>query len=149
MFNYIPQEESDADPPNEVPLAFSFLTVADELDPYEKEFVVEACRQPVSFWSVQEVDQGTSLKLRDLFTQSEHIVRERQASEVLKKGDIVYTRVISLGQTVEAEIKDIDGTLVRVATPAALYRLKKGTVRLQDQADAAALRERFNLSDEK
>jgi hypothetical protein len=99
LFNYIPQEGSDADPPNEVPLAFSFLTVADELDPYEKEFVLEACRQPVSFWSVQEVDQGTSLKLRDLFTHSEHIVRERQASEVLKKGDIVYTRVISLGQT--------------------------------------------------
>ncbi|HKY27268.1 MAG TPA: hypothetical protein VJM12_04900 [Pyrinomonadaceae bacterium] len=37
---------------------------------------------------------------------------------------------------------------VRVATPAALYRLKKGTVRLQDHADAAALRERFNLKDE-
>ena len=37
--------------------------------------------------------------------------------------------------------------LVR-ATPAALYRLKRGTVRLQDQADAAALRERFNLRDE-
>jgi len=52
-------------------------------------------------------------------------------------------------ETVEAEIKDIDGTSVRVATPVALYRLKKGTVRLQDQADAAALRERFNLKDEK
>jgi len=52
-------------------------------------------------------------------------------------------------ETVEAEIKEIDGTSVRVATPAALYRLKKGTLRLQDQADAAALRERFNLEDEK
>jgi len=38
---------------------------------------------------------------------------------------------------------------VRVATPAALYRLKKGTIRLQDQAGAATLRERFNLKDEK
>jgi len=38
---------------------------------------------------------------------------------------------------------------VRVATPAALYRLKKGTIRLQDQADTATLRERFNLKDEK
>ena len=51
-------------------------------------------------------------------------------------------------ETIDAEIKDIDGTLVRVATPAALYKMKKGTVRLQDQADAAALRERFNLKDE-
>ena len=51
-------------------------------------------------------------------------------------------------ETVDAEIKDVDGTSVRVATPAALYRMKKGTVRLQDQVDAAALRERFNLKDE-
>lgn len=52
-------------------------------------------------------------------------------------------------EMVETEIKEFDGTLVRVATPRALYRLKQGTVRLQDQADAAALRERFNLRDEK
>ena len=51
-------------------------------------------------------------------------------------------------ETVEAEIREIDGTEVRVATPPALYKLKKGTIRLQDRADAAALRERFNLSDE-
>jgi hypothetical protein len=51
-------------------------------------------------------------------------------------------------EAVEAEIKVFDGTSVRVATPAALYRLKKGTIRLQDQADAAALRERFNLRDD-
>lgn len=50
-------------------------------------------------------------------------------------------------ETIEAEMKDIDGTLVRVATPAALYRMKKETVRLQDQADAAAICERFNLSE--
>ncbi len=99
VFNYIPQEESDGEPPNEVPLAFEVLLVADDLDPYEKEFLLEACRQPVTFWSVQEVDSGSSLKLRDLFTHTEHMVRERQASTVLRKGDIVYTRVISLGQT--------------------------------------------------
>ena len=32
--------------------------------------------------------------------------------------------------------------------PAALYRMKKDTLGLEDQADAAALRERFNLKDE-
>ena len=68
-------------------------------------------------------------------------------------GDLYFDVLTRLGEvasfeTVDAEIKDIDGTSVRVATPAALYRMKKGTVRLQDQADAAALRERFNLKDE-
>jgi hypothetical protein len=36
---------------------------------------------------------------------------------------------------------------VRVATPLALYRLKKDTGRPKDHPDAAALRERFNLKD--
>jgi len=68
-------------------------------------------------------------------------------------GDLYLDVLTRLGEaasfeTVEAEIKEIDGTQVSVATPSALYKLKKGTVRLQDQADAAALRERFNLKDD-
>jgi hypothetical protein len=68
-------------------------------------------------------------------------------------GDLYFDLLTRLGdaasfETVEAEIKEIDGTRINVATPSALYKLKKGTVRLQDQADAAALRERFKLSDE-
>jgi hypothetical protein len=51
-------------------------------------------------------------------------------------------------ETIDAEVKEVDGTHVRVATPAALYRMKKGTLRSQDHADAAALRERFSLNDE-
>jgi hypothetical protein len=50
-------------------------------------------------------------------------------------------------ETVEAETKVIEGTRVRVATPMALYRLKKDTARAIDQQDAAALRGRFGLKD--
>lgn len=68
-------------------------------------------------------------------------------------GDLYFDILTRLGEfasfdTVESEIKDIQGTKVKVATPLALYRLKKGTIRAQDQADAAILRERFNLKDE-
>ena len=68
-------------------------------------------------------------------------------------GDIYFDVLTRLGEiadfeNVEAEVKEIDDTKVRVATPAALYRLKKSTVRLQDRADAAALRERFHLEDD-
>lgn len=68
-------------------------------------------------------------------------------------GDLYFDVLTRLGdaarfETVEAETKEIEGTRVRVATPAALYRLKKGTIRAQDQQDAAALRERFHLKDE-
>lgn len=68
-------------------------------------------------------------------------------------GDLYFDVLTRLGEvasfeTVDSEVKNIDGTSVRVATPVALYRMKKGTVRPQDRADAAALRERFNLKDD-
>ncbi len=55
-----------------------------------------------------------------------------------------------LGETirfddVEAEDLVIEGVRIRVATPRALYRMKKGTVRPQDRIDAEAIRERFHL----
>ena len=68
-------------------------------------------------------------------------------------GDLYFDVITRLGdaarfETVDAEVKELEGTRVSVATPAALYRLKKGTVRPLDRQDAAALRERFNLTDE-
>lgn len=67
-------------------------------------------------------------------------------------GDLYFDVLTRLGEaasfeTVEAEVKEVDGAHIRVATPSALYRMKQGTVRLQDRTDAAALRERFNLKD--
>jgi hypothetical protein len=67
-------------------------------------------------------------------------------------GDLYFDVVTRLGEaarfeTIEAETKSIEGVHVRVATPAALYRLKRDTVRAIDQQDATALRERFGLKD--
>ena len=45
----------------------------------------------------------------------------------------------------EAEDRVVAGVRVRVATPATLYRMKSGTVRLQDRADAARLLEHFGF----
>jgi hypothetical protein len=42
----------------------------------------------------------------------------------------------------------MEGIRVRVATPRALYQMKKDTVRPQDRLDAEVLRERFNLTEE-
>jgi hypothetical protein len=41
-----------------------------------------------------------------------------------------------------------EGLTVTVVTPRTLYRMKKGTVRLQDRADAEALRQYFGLKEE-
>lgn len=68
-------------------------------------------------------------------------------------GDLYFDVLTRLGEaasyeTVAAETKVVDGVRVRVATPAALYRLKKGTVRPLDRHDAEALRQQFGLEEE-
>lgn len=51
-------------------------------------------------------------------------------------------------EDLESEVVDSGGVPVRVATPKALYRMKRDTVRPKDRLDAAMLREAFNLDDE-
>jgi hypothetical protein len=50
--------------------------------------------------------------------------------------------------TVSAQTKSVEGISVRVATPAALFRLKKDTVRPLDRQDAEVLRREFDLEDD-
>lgn len=69
------------------------------------------------------------------------------------KGDLFFVIMTRLGEmasydTVEAEIKEVEGIRVRVATPAALYRLKRDTGRPLDHQVAAALRQRIDLKDD-
>jgi hypothetical protein len=68
-------------------------------------------------------------------------------------GDLYFDVMTRLGEaasfdTVDAETKEVAGIRVRVATPLALYRLKRNTVRAKDREDAAAIRHRFGLEDE-
>jgi len=68
-------------------------------------------------------------------------------------GPIYLDIITRLGEAttfadLEVEGKEIQGVLVRVATPDTLYRMKKDTVRPIDHADARALREAFDLEDE-
>jgi hypothetical protein len=68
-------------------------------------------------------------------------------------GDLYFDVMTRLGDiasfdTVAQEIREVEGIRVRVATPAALYRMKKGTVRPLDRQDAEALQLRFDLKEE-
>jgi len=51
-------------------------------------------------------------------------------------------------EDLEAERVDFDGLEVSVVTPRMLYRMKQGTVRLRDRADADRLRQRFGFEGE-
>ena len=68
-------------------------------------------------------------------------------------GDLYFDVMTRLGEaasyeTVEVEVKEIEGIRVRLASPAALYRLKKDTVRPLDKRDAEALRRHFEITEE-
>ena len=68
-------------------------------------------------------------------------------------GDLYFDVMTRLGEvasfeTVAQETKVVDGIRVRVATPGALYELKKSTARPLDWQDAEALRRRFDLQEE-
>jgi hypothetical protein len=68
-------------------------------------------------------------------------------------GDLYFDVMARLGEvasyeTLAAEAKEVEGIRVRVATPSALYRLKKSAPRALDRQDAEALRRHFDLEDE-
>jgi hypothetical protein len=68
-------------------------------------------------------------------------------------GDLYFDILTRLGEaasyeSVESEMKDVAGIRVVVATPRALYRLKRATVRPIDRQDAEALRTTFGLKDD-
>jgi hypothetical protein len=47
----------------------------------------------------------------------------------------------------ETERVAFEGLLVTAVTPRMLYRMKRNTVRVKDRADAAAIRQRFDVED--
>jgi hypothetical protein len=68
-------------------------------------------------------------------------------------GDLYFDVMIRLGQTasfdsVESMVKEVGGIHVTLATPGALFELKRDTVRPLDHRDAEDLRQKFDLEDD-
>jgi len=69
------------------------------------------------------------------------------------QGELYLDILTRLGEAthfsdLQVQEKEIEGVLVRVATPRTLYRMKRDTVRPIDKADAMALRSAFNLGED-
>ena len=65
-------------------------------------------------------------------------------------GDLMALRLKTrgvAGVVTDGGFRDAPGIRVRVATPAALFRLKRNTTRPLDRQDAAALAQRFHLTE--
>ncbi len=69
---------------------------AENLDPFQRRYIQEIISRPYSFFQVIDVSAGKTLTLRDLFLNQSHVVIEKQASRPEIKGEILFTRVVSL-----------------------------------------------------
>lgn len=56
-----------------------------------------------------------------------------------------FLDVIRAFEDIESEIVTLEDTRVRVATPAMLVKMKRGTIRPIDRADAEALAKMFRI----
>lgn len=95
-----------------------------------------------SIWDDPEID---SIQARDF--EAYPTLRYAPPGE-----EIIVDVLTRLGQAfgfddLEAESIVIEGVPVRVATPRTLVRMKRGTLRLIDKADAAALSRAFEIED--
>lgn len=104
-FNWIPEtiENGSAGVAvAEQPLGLDYLDEhAARLDDYQQRFIRTACAQPFSFFAVTGVVPGKSLALRDIFLDRTFTVKEAKASATLRRGDIIFARVVPLdGQAI-------------------------------------------------
>lgn len=67
------------------------------LDSYERNYIEEVSSQPYTFYMVKATVPGREVALRDIMRRRDVTVRERQASATLRPGQIVFTKVVSLG----------------------------------------------------
>lgn len=93
-------------------------------------------------WQDPAIDEITATDLSGDFPAVRYIAPDGTMIDVLSRlGDAFEFADI------EATVYSYGDVDVKVATPETLYRMKRDTVRLQDKADAQALREKFGLKE--
>ena len=99
LFNWEPDnsEKEETEHYPEMTVARHYLeNRGSRLDSFQRRFTEETCSQHYSYFVVTAIDPGKRLSLRDLLLGREVNVYERSASSTLKKGDILFTRVVTM-----------------------------------------------------
>jgi hypothetical protein len=102
LFNWLPDpaetERKIALPEIEIARRYG-NEMGERLSPYQRRFIDEICSQPYSFFVVTHIEPGEKMTLRDLMLERTVTVFERQATTTLKKGAILFTRIVTLDDT--------------------------------------------------
>lgn len=98
FFNWIPDEDfglKNFDP--EITLAENYLqSHKAKLRSDELRFIEAMISTFYSFYAILEVEKEQALHVKDIFLGTEHHIKERQGTHYLKRGDIVFSRILTL-----------------------------------------------------
>jgi hypothetical protein len=98
LFNWIPFDNFDLNYfESEETIATNYIKRhKNRLNKAESRFIIAINKTYYSFYSVQAVDFEKSLTLKDLLLGTTHTVKEKQGTHKLKRGDIVFSRILTL-----------------------------------------------------
>jgi hypothetical protein len=96
-------------------------------------------------WDDPEIDGIVAADLAGEYA----VVRYGPPDETLVVDLIARVGEVFSFDDLQWSVMEVEGVSARVATPSTLYRLKRDTVRPIDRADAAALKEKFGLTEER
>ena len=99
---FVADPEGEAYEPHwpHVPIGLHWLTTSrPPVDALAREWVTAACASPMSLFVIETVDPGRSVDIRDVLTGWRVHVLEQSASQGLHRGDLYFTRVVTVSGT--------------------------------------------------
>jgi len=98
LFNWIPFEDFDLEQfaPDKTIGQNYFTFYEHKLNNQEKRFFEAINQSYYSYYSVLEVELEKSLQVKDILLGTTHILKEKQGTHHLKRGDIVFSRILTL-----------------------------------------------------
>ena len=88
--------ERVANAPNESLAALYLRRHDDQLSSTERSFLTSGSISPLTFYAVQHVIPGREIALHDVMTGRDVVVRERSATETVRPGAVLFTRVVTV-----------------------------------------------------
>jgi hypothetical protein len=99
LFNWISDDFLDASRTRLInhPVAMLYLQEkGNQLDSFQQRFIETICDSHFSFYVVTNISPGQSLELRDLILNKTISVYERQGSESITVGSIIFARILTM-----------------------------------------------------
>jgi len=98
MFSWIPFEDFGIVQFNpEATIASNYAKLyGSRLSHAEKRFIEEISQSYYSFYSILAVEVEKTLVVKDMLLGTTHTIKERQATHMLRRGDVVFSRILTI-----------------------------------------------------